>query len=103
MPSRTRVALLYVAIMAGVACGGSKPVTATPAPETHPLAGIAGQNIVVVPVQSLRMPAEGRWPGLPASRPTLAKLDSVIADTLKDRVGNRGWVYTDDLLKAAAN
>ena len=85
------------------ACGGSKPDPATPTPDFHPLINIAGQNIVVMPVQALRMPAEVGWPPLPPSKPTLAHLDSVFADTLRERVGNRGWVYADDVIKSAAN
>ena len=96
---RARVLLLAVAL----GCGGSKPEVSTSSPEVHPLAGLAGQNIVIAPVQALRIPAEIGWPANPPSRPTLAKLDSVFADTLRDRVGNRGWVYTDALVRSAAN
>jgi hypothetical protein len=104
MPALTRVALFYAAVVLGAGCGGSKAeTTPTPNPETHPLAGLAGQNIIIAPVQSLRMPAEVGWPALPPSRPTLAHLDSVFADTLKDRVGNRGWVYADGVVRSAAN
>jgi len=103
MPVRTRVALCYAALVVGAGCGGSKAASTTPKPDNHPLAGIAGQNIIIAPVQALRMPADGGWPALPPSRPTLARLDSVFADTLKERVGNRGWVYADGLVMAAAN
>ena len=103
MPARTRVALLYAAIVVGAGCGGSKAPSTTPDPDVHPLAGIVGQNIVIAPVQALRMPADVGWPALPPAKPTLARLDSVFADTLKDRVGNRGWVYADALVQAAAN
>jgi hypothetical protein len=97
------ITLLYAALVVGAACGGGTTATPSPKPETHPLAGIVGQNIIIAPVQALRMPADVGWPALPASRPTLAHLDSVFADTLKDRVGNRGWVYADGLVTAAAN
>ena len=90
-------------LLATLACGGGKPASTTPTPESHPLAGMAGQNIIVVPVQALRVPAEVGWTAMPASRPTLAHLDSVFADTLTERVGNRGWVYADAVVKAAAN
>jgi hypothetical protein len=93
------IALLLTAI---AACGGSKPAESTPSPETHPLAGIVGQNVIVAPLQALRIPAEVGWPAV-APRPTLARFDSVFADTLKERVGNRAWVFADALLKAAAN
>src|SRR4051812_9610630 len=85
-----------------VACGGSKPASTTPNPEVHPLAGLAGQNIIVAPVQSLRVPAELGWAAIPA-RPTLVHLDSIFADTLKERVGNRAWVYAEGVVQSAAN
>jgi hypothetical protein len=103
MPARIRAALLYAALMVGVGCGGSKPAETTASPDVHPLAGLAGENIVIAPVQALRIPAEVGWPANPPARPTLARLDSVFADTLKDRVGNRGWVYPDALVRSAAN
>jgi hypothetical protein len=103
MPALTRVALFYAALVVGAGCGGSKAASTAPNPEIHPLAGIAGQNIIVAPVQALRMPTEVGWPALPPSRPTLAHLDSIFADTLKDRVGNQGWVYAEGVVRAAAN
>jgi hypothetical protein len=103
MPLRTRVALIYAALVVGVGCGGSKPEATTPKPESHPLAGVAGQNIIIAPVQALRAGTEAAWPALPPQRATLAHLDSVVADTLKERVGNRDWVYADGVIKSAAN
>lgn len=91
-----------ILLLAALACGG-KSASTTPSPESFPLAGIVGQNIVIAPVQGFRMPAEVGWPAVPASRPLLSQLDSILADTLKSRVGNQGWVYADALLKAAAN
>src|SRR3954469_10829969 len=100
MRTNFRSAIFAAAIT--VACGGSKPATTTPNPDVHPLVGIAGQNIIIAPVQSLRVPAELGWPAIP-SRPTLMHLDSVFADTLKERVGNRAWVYADGVVQSAAN
>ena len=85
-----------------VACGGSKPESTTPAPETMPLSGIVGQNIVIAPVQSLRMTSDIGWT-MPAPRAVLSRLDSVIADTLRVRVANQAWVYADGVVKSAAN
>src|SRR4051812_12214914 len=101
MPA-TRVVLISVALM-GVGCGGSKAAPTTPKPETHPLAGITRENIIIAPVQALRAGTEAAWAALPPSRATLSHLDSVFADTLKVRVGNRGWVYAEGLVTAAAN
>ena len=104
MPSLPR-AILLIATATTVACGGSKPTTATPTPEpeSHPLSGIVGQNIIVAPVQALRIPADIGWPAMPASRALLARLDSVVADTLRGRVGNQQWVFADGLVTAAVN
>jgi hypothetical protein len=92
--------LLAVAL-ASAACGGSNAST-TPSPELHPLSGIVGQNIVIAPFQALRIPAEVGWTALPQARATLASLDSVIADSLRSRVGNTGWVYAADVVRSAA-
>lgn len=99
-----RVVLVSAALMAAVACGGSAPAATptTPAPETMPLSAMVAQNIIVAPFQALRSPAEVGWPALPA-RATLARLDSVIADTLRARVANQGWIYADGVIRAAAN
>jgi hypothetical protein len=88
-----------------IGCGGSKPAAdpAAPKPEVHPLAGIVGQNIIVAPVQALRVPAEIGWPAMPAARAVLSRLDSLLADTLRSRVGNQEWVFADGLARAAAN
>lgn len=108
MPTLLRVTLIAATALAGVGCGGSKPATTTtttvtPSPEVQPLAGIVGQNIIIAPVQSLRLAGDIGWPENPAPRPTLARLDSVFADTLRARVGNQQWVFADGVIRAAAN
>jgi hypothetical protein len=94
--------ILGLALVA-VACGGSKPEPTTPAPETMPLSGIVGQNIVIAPVQSLRVTSDIGWSAMPAPRAVLSRLDSAIADTLRVRVANQAWVYADGVVKSAAN
>jgi hypothetical protein len=96
---------LSAALVLVAGCSRSAPTPASPAPEPerHPLAGIVGQNIVVAPFQALRVPAVIGWPAMPASRPLLAGLDSLLADTLRSRVGNQEWVFADALVRAAAN
>ena len=103
MADRTRVALLYALVVVSAGCGGSKSAETNPAPENFPLAGIIGQNIVIAPLQALRMPAEVGWPSMPPARAALSRLDSVIADTLRLRVGNQGWIYADGVIRSAAN
>ena len=103
-----RTALLAASILAVTACGGPKTATpdaaaAAPTPQNFPLAGLTAENIIIAPFQALRVPAEVGWPAPPALRPALANLDSLVADTLRARVGNQKWVYADGLVKAAAN
>src|SRR6185436_6357025 len=100
---RTTLRVASFAAALSVGCGGLKPATTTPNPDTHPLAGIAGQNLIIAPAQSLRAPADVGWPAMPPSRSTLVHLDSVFADTLRERVGNRAWVYADGVERSAAN
>jgi hypothetical protein len=94
---------LILSAAAVAACGGSKPESTTPSPESLPLSAITGQNIIIAPVQALRVPAEIGWPAMPSSRAALSSLDSVLTDTLRARVANAGWVYADGVIKSAAN
>ncbi len=89
--------------LAVVACGGSKAESTTPTPESMPLSGIVGQNLVIAPVQALRLTSDIGWSATPAPRAVLSRLDSAIADTLRTRVANQGWVYADGVIKSAAN
>jgi hypothetical protein len=104
-----RAGAFSLSTLLAIGCSGSKsatPVTpaAAPAPTLiHPLGALTAQDIIIAPFQGLRVPAEIGWPAVQAARPTLAKLDSIVTDTLRARVGNQKWVYADGLLKAAAN
>jgi hypothetical protein len=102
MPALTRVALVSAALVVGVGCRGPKPEPGTPDPATVPLSGIVAQNLIVAPVQALRF-ATAPDEVAPPAKPFLARLDSVIADTLRSRVANQGWVYADAVIKSAAN
>lgn len=103
--SMLRVAASALSIALVIGCGRSKPAstTTTPTPESQPLAGIVGQNVIIAPVQAMRIAPELAWTPAPAARPTLARLDSLIADSVRSRVGNLGWVFADGVAKAAAN
>jgi hypothetical protein len=92
---------MAAAISAG--CGGKKPAPpGTPEPEVHPLSWVVGQNIIVAPVQGMRIAPDLAWPSA-AQSPTLARLDSVIADSLRIRVGNQKWVFAPALATAFSN
>jgi hypothetical protein len=99
---KSSAVLLSAAFLASCASGGASSTSAETGATVHPLMGIVGQNIVIAPLQALRIPAEVGWTGLPAARTLLANLDSVITDSLKSRVGNAGWVYAADVVKSAA-
>lgn len=103
--SSLRVALSVLSIGATIGCGSSKPAptATTPTPDNQPLAGIVGQNIIIAPVQGMRIAPELAWTAAPAPKATLARLDSLIADSVRSRVGNQGWVFADGVAKAAAN
>jgi hypothetical protein len=96
-----RPALLCAALLG---CGGLKPApNLVPDPDAHPLAQYIGQQLIIAPVQSVRPAPELEWT-VPSPRATISALDSVLADTLRARLGNvNSWIFADGLVKAAAN
>jgi hypothetical protein len=85
-------------------CGGLKPAPdLVPDPQAHPLAQYIGQQLIIAPVQGARATPELEWK-LPNPAGVAANLDSVLADTLRGRLGNtRSWIFADALARAAAN
>ena len=104
-----RAGLSSLSTLLAIGCGSPKSAPPeTPAPVQtqtviHPLGGLTAENLIIAPFQALRVPAEIGWPAMPPARATLAQLDSVVADTVRARVGNQKWIFADGLLKAAAN
>jgi hypothetical protein len=83
------------------ACSHSKPpAPSNPVPEVL-LAGIAGQALLVTPVQTIRVAPELAWPSLTKPADLLSTLDRALADTLRDRVRNPQWVFADALIASA--
>jgi len=95
------VALRTSALALLFACGGHQqaPVIA-PLPEAR-LSGVAGQALLVTPVQTLRMAPELGWTGLPRTAGLLAALDSALTDSLRDRVRNPQWAFSEALIASA--
>jgi hypothetical protein len=101
MRRRIGSAVLCAAI---TGCGGLKPAPIlVPDPDAHPLAQYIGQQLIIAPVQGIHAAPELEWT---IARPTAvaASLDSILADTLRGRIGNvSSWIFADALAKAAAN
>ena len=116
-----------VAIVAPVlaACGAtatvtdcSKPAPQTPSPaiaavsdtgtvapipsrRASPLAGLAGQHIVVLPTHYIRADTLGWSSRITAPRATLAALDSAIERALSERGFRTDWTYPPALARSA--
>jgi hypothetical protein len=82
------------------ACGGSasKPGSTAPAPEQHPLAGLAGTGAILTPVYTLRTATEANGiVQMGSTRDVLRLLDDDIAAALADRGLRTGWILPADL------
>ena len=95
----------------------SKPAPQTPAPATapsdtaraaqaplrtaSPLAGLAGQHIVVLPVHYVRADTLGFSARITDQRATLAALDSAIERALGERGFRTSWSYPPALARSA--
>jgi hypothetical protein len=104
--SAPQTALTLGAVIVGLtsACGGGKPAaTDVPNPDAHPLSGIAGQPLLIAPVQSVRIAPELAWSGGPRPASIMASLDSALSDTLRARVSNQQWVYAPALVQSFTN
>ena len=79
------------------------PATAAQAPirTNSPLAGLAGQHIVVLPVHYLRADTLGAAARVEDPRGTLAALDSAIERSLGERGFRTSWSYPPALARSA--
>ena len=92
-------ALLVIA----AACGGKKeeqPPQPAPLP-ARPFAGLAGQQVIVLPTHYLRPDTLGWSAGVTDQRATLAALDSAIERILGERGFRTSWVYPAALARSA--
>ena len=92
--------LVAVALLAG--CGGRQHAE-TPAPtQPLPTAGLAAQQVSVVPLTLLAAEDSLNWqPQFADRRAALARADSVIGTLLTARAPEVSWVLPDALRRAA--
>jgi len=101
------VALAGIAVVAG-ACAKPAPAPAKqPAPQQpagragSPLAGLAGQHVVVLPVHYLRADTLGWSSSIERPRETLVALDSAIERSLDERGFRTDWTFPPALARSA--
>lgn len=104
--------LVSIVALAGIAAAGAsctKPAPA-PAPATQqqpamragsPLAGLAGQHVVVLPVHYIRADTLGWAQSIERPRETLAALDSAIERSLDERGFRTDWTFPPALARSA--
>lgn len=93
-----RLALLASCI---IGCGGSKAAE-QPAPlQSRPLAGMAGQPVVMLPTHYLRPDSIGWAARVANPRGTLVALDSAIERALASRGFSTGWTFPAALARSA--
>lgn len=87
----------------GAACGGRKeeqPPRPAPLP-ARPFAGLAGQQVIVLPTHYLRPDTLGWSARVTDQRGMLAALDSAIERVLGDRGFRTSWIYPPTLARSA--
>jgi hypothetical protein len=114
MPRRRSFVLLALpplAVLAALACAPSRPAAdasgaspapaAAPRPAGQPFANLAGERVIVVPIQRLRLvdSAAGTAPAAAGDAASLAALDSAVAIAATDR-GAR-WAFARDVARSA--
>ena len=90
-------------VVLGAACGGKKqqqPPQPAPLP-ARPFAGLAGQQVIVLPTHYLRPDTLGWSARVVDQRATLAELDSALERVLGDRGFRTSWVYPAALARSA--
>ena len=92
-----------VVVWAAAACGGKQETVPTPAPTAPlPTAGLAGQQVLLLPLTLVAAEEALHWDAIIADRRgTLAKGDSVIASLLPGRAPEVSWVLPAALRRAA--
>lgn len=83
------------------ASGAAAAPAPAPVRAASPLAGLAGQNIVVLPVHYLRADTMGFAARITDPRATLAALDSAIERALGERGFRTSWTYPRALARSA--
>ena len=100
--TKTRSLWVGGVLAALTACGGPKKPQAQVELPSRPLAGLAGQHVVVLPTHYLRPADSLGWAGaIPRQREYLRSLDDEIAFELGERGFRTNWIFPEDLAKAA--
>lgn len=101
--SRTTIAaVLGIFVLGALGCRAKKAEPPAPAPiAALPLAGLAGQRVLVLPAHFLRADTIGWAARVADARATLAALDSAIERVLGERGFRTSWVYPEALARSA--
>ena len=101
------VILLCAATAIQIGCGPRTPASSTetrPAPASAPalaLAGLAGQRIIVLPTNTIRIAPELNWTAaIGHARDVQQAFDAEIAAALKERGTAQGWIFPEALQQA---
>jgi hypothetical protein len=78
----------------------STPPQAAPAPDEHALAGLAAQQVAVLPTKYVNVHSDLGWTVGPAGA-LQESLDNEIAAAFDERGLKRGWVFPDQLVQSA--
>ena len=87
--------------VAAIGTDTAPPVTPVAARRSSPLAGLAGQHIVVLPVHYIRPDTLGWSSRITQPRATLAALDSAIERALSERGFRTDWTYPPAVARSA--
>ena len=94
--------LAVVVLLAGTACARTAPPDAAAAPAPRPLAGMAAQPVVVVPVQRLGAGDRLGWSAPAGPAPALLRaLDDELAFALRERGTAPAWTLPPDVVRTA--
>lgn len=96
------VALPGIFLLGALGCPARKAESPAPVPiAALPLAGLAGQRVLVLPAHFLRADTIGWAARVSDPRATLAALDSAIERVLGERGFRTSWVYPEALARSA--
>jgi hypothetical protein len=99
------VIVTWVGLGLAAGCGHKPPAPATPAPQVVaplPVTGLAGQQVILLPLTLVAAEDSLHWETVLADRHTvLARADSVVGTLLKARAPEITWVLPDDVRRAA--
>ncbi|MBC7791165.1 MAG: hypothetical protein H7Z74_14565 [Anaerolineae bacterium] len=94
--------IVLAAVYALAGCGGASRNQQSSAPPARPLAALAGQRVVVLPVHYLRGGDSLGWGARTgATREYLGGLDDEIAFALKERGFQKAWAFPEDVTRTA--